>query len=187
MYNGRKYVVSDKSPTFTLDYRRGMQDVNYDFLALGLQHQIEIGIRSKIGYAFSAGAFFNKQKLYFPDYKHFNGNRIGVQIGDLVSSFRLLEYYRYSTADKFAEGHAYIQFRKFFLTQFTVLRMARLKENVFVNQLFTPKVGYTEVGYALAGILNLFRIEGVASFENGKYRDWGIRFGLTSTFSITIN
>lgn len=185
--NGFKYVVSDKSPVLTLDYRRGMLDVNYDLLTLGIQHQFDWGIRSKIGYAFSAGAFLNKQTMYFPDFKHFNGNRIFIQFSDPVASFRLMDYYRYSSMDKFAVGHAYIKLRKFLFTQIPIFYITGIRENIFVNQLFTPKTSYTETGYALDGILRVFRIEGIASFENGKYRDWGIRVGLTTTFGLSVN
>nr|MCU0394180.1 DUF5686 family protein [Thermoflexibacter sp.] len=100
--------------------------------------------------------------------------------------FRLLDYYRFSTADKYAEGHAYIQFRKFLLTQFIYLRSFGWKENLFVNHLLTPKNNYTEVGYALDGILRLFRVEAIAAFENGVYRDWGIRVGITTTFGLRV-
>ncbi len=184
--NGRKYLVSDKSPTISLEYRKGLMDINYDFVSLGLQHYFNIGIRGKVGYAVSAGSFLSKNKLYLPDYKHFNGNRMFVQFADAVSSFRILDYYKFSTADKYIEGHAYIQLRKFLLTQFTTLRMFGIKENIFVNQLLTPKTAYTEAGYTLDGIFRIFRLEGVASFENGKYANWGIRIGITTTFGVRI-
>lgn len=187
MRNGRKYLLSDRSPIFTLQYRKGMADVNYDFMAVGVQHQFKVGIRGTVGYAISAGAFLNTQKMYFTDYKHFNGNRVFVQFSDPVNSFRLMDYYRYSTADHYAEGHAYIQFRKFLLSQFIYLRSFGWRENLFVNQLVTPKIAYTEAGYALDGILRIFRVEAIAAFENGQYKDWGIRIGITTTFGLQVN
>ncbi len=187
MKNGRKYLLSDRSPVFTLQYRKGLANVDYDFLAVGVQHKLKIGIRGTIGYAFSAGAFLNTRKMYFPDYKHFNGNRIFVQFADPVNSFRLMDYYRYSTADHYAEGHAYIQFRKFLLSQFIYLRSFGWRENLFVNQLVTPKISYTEAGYTLDGILRIFRVEAIAAFENGQYKDWGIRIGITTTFGLQVD
>jgi Family of unknown function (DUF5686) len=186
MKNGRKYLIDENSPILKFQYRKGLMDVDYDFLGIGVQHQLKVGIRSKIGYYLAGGAFLNKNKIYFPDFKHFNGNQIFVQFADPVSSFRLLDYYRFSTADKYAEGHAYIQFRKFLLTQFIYLRSFGWKENLFVNHLLTPKNNYTEVGYALDGILRLFRVEAIAAFENGVYKDWGIRVGITTTFGLRV-
>ncbi len=184
--NGRKYLIDENSPILKFQYRKGMVGVDYDFLSLGIQHQAKVGIRGKVGYAIAGGTFLNKKTLYFPDFKHFNGNQIFVQFADPVSSFRLLDYYRFSTADKYLEGHAYVQFRKFLFTQFIYLRSFGWKENLFVNQLLTPKNSYTEVGYALDGILRLFRVEAIAAFENGIYKDWGIRVGITTTFGLRV-
>lgn len=185
--NGRKSQVTEGSPEFKLNYRKGMGGVDYDFLSVGVQHQVKIGIRGKLGYALSGGAFLNNRTVYFPDFKHFNGNRIFVQFSDPVSSFRLLDYYRFSTQDKYLEGHAYLQFRKFLLTQFIYLRSFGWKENLFVNQLVTPNNNYTEMGYTLDGILRLFRVEAIAAFENGQYLNWGIRVGITTTFGLQVN
>ncbi|GAB4200034.1 MAG: DUF5686 and carboxypeptidase regulatory-like domain-containing protein [Thermoflexibacter sp.] len=184
--NGRKYLIDENSPILKFQYRKGMIGVDYDFLSLGIQHQTNVGIRGKVGYMIAGGAFLNKNTIYFPDFKHFNGNQIFVQFADPVSSFRLLDYYRFSTADKYLEGHAYIQFRKFLLTQFIYLRSFGWKENLFVNHLFTPKNNYTEVGYALDGILRLFRVEAIANFENGVYKNWGVRVGITTTFGLRV-
>lgn len=185
--NGKKYLIDENSPILKFQYRKGLVDVDYDFLSLGVQHQAKIGIRGKLGYAISGGTFLNKKTLYFPDFKHFNGNQIFVQFADPVSSFRLLDYYQFSTADKYLEGHAYLQFRKFLLTQFIYLRAFGWKENLFVNHLLTPKNNYTEVGYALDGILRLFRVEAIAAFENGVYKEWGIRVGITTTFGLRVS
>jgi hypothetical protein len=186
MRNGRKYLVNENSPTISATYRKGMADVNYDFVSLGWQHTARLGIRGSLGYYIGGGMFLNKQQLYFPDFKHFNGNRIFIQFGSPITGFRLLDYYRFSTADKYLEAHGYLQFRKFLFTQFTALRAFGIKENLFANQLLTPKNVYTEVGYALDGILRLFRVEAVAAFENGKYKEWGIRIGITTTFGIQV-
>jgi hypothetical protein len=185
--NGRKSQVTEGTPEFKLRYRKGMGDTDFDFLSLGVKQSVRVGIRGKLGYAVSGGAFLNQRTLYFPDFKHFNGNRIFVQFADPVSSFRLLDYYRFSTGDRYLEGHAYMQFRKFLLTQFIYLRSFGWKENLFVNQLLTPSNNYTEVGYALDGILRLFRVEAIAAFENGQYLNWGIRVGITTTFGLLVN
>jgi hypothetical protein len=187
MRNGKRYQITDNSPVFNLSYRKGMGDTDFDFLSLGVQHETRVGIRSTIGYALSGGAFLNQNTVYFPDFKHFNGNRMFVQFADPVSSFRLLEYYRFSTPDKYLEGHAYVRFRKLLLTQFIYLRSFGWKENIFVNHLTTPNNQYSEVGYALDGILRLFRVEAIAAFENGRYHSWGIRVGITTTFGLKIN
>ena len=73
------------------------------------------------------------------------------------------------------------QIRKLLLTQIPLLRMVGIKENLFINYLGTNYSGnYTELGYGIDGIARLFRIEGILSFQNGKFIDSGIRIGISS-------
>ncbi|MCU0448275.1 MAG: DUF5686 family protein [Bernardetiaceae bacterium] len=187
MRNGRKIRDDEASPVLRLQYRKGLADADFDFLSLGIQHQAKMGIRGKLGYAVTAGRFFNRNRVYFPDFAHFLGNRVFVQFTDPVRGFRMLDYYRASTSQEFLEAHGYLQFRKLLLTQFFALRALGIKENIFAHYLLTPTIhNYTEVGYTLDGVLRLFRLEGVAVFENGQYRDWGIRLGITTTFGFGV-
>jgi hypothetical protein len=59
--------------------------------------------------------------------------------------------------------------------------MTGLTENIFVNYLGTNSSGnYTELGYGLDNIFRIFRIEGILSFQNGKYIDSGLRIGIST-------
>jgi len=186
--NGVRYrLVDDEAPVLSLNYRRGLGDVDYDFLQVSARQSLETGIRSRLSYAVSAGAFVQDRKLFFPDFKHFMGNEFWFQQGDPVTVFRMLPYYRYSTANRFAEAHVFGEFRKFILTQVTVLRLLDLRENLFVNYLTTPALkNYTEVGYGLNGlvpkILPFFRVEVIGQFQDGAYKGLGYRLGTTLNF-----
>jgi hypothetical protein len=186
--NGARIALTDTdAPVLSFNYRRGMADVNYDFVQAGLRQSIETGIRSRLSYAFSAGTFLTDKRLYFPDFKHFMGNEFWFQQGDPVTVFRLLPYYQYSTAKRFAEVHLFGEFRKFLITQVTVLRLLDLRENLFVNYLTTPSLkNYVEVGYGLNGIipkiLPVFRIEVIGQFQDGNYQGLGYRVGTTLRF-----
>ena len=186
--NGARLAITDAdAPVLSLNYRKGMADVSYDFVQAGLRQSIETGIRSRLSYAVSAGTFLTSRQLYFPDFKHFMGNEFWFQQGDPVTVFRLLPYYQYSTAQRFAEGHLFGEFRKFLITQVTVLRLLDLRENLFINYLVTPSLSnYTEVGYGLNGlipkILPAFRVEVVGQFQDGNYQGLGYRVGTTLRF-----
>jgi hypothetical protein len=55
---------------------------------------------------------------------------------------------------------------------------------VFTNYLATPSSrNYVEVGYAVEGILRLFRVEIAAGFRDGKYVDYGVRIGIATTLT----
>ena len=191
--NGRRTARRDnESPLLTLNYRKGISgvggsDVDYDFLQASITHSIETGIRSKLNYKLEAGSFLNSRSVYFPDFKHFAGNQFFFQQGDVVSSFRLLPYYQYSTANRFAEAHVLAEFRKFLITQITLVRLVGLKEDLFVHYLYTPtSQHYTEVGYGLDGlipqVLPFFRVEVISQFQDGTYRGLGFRVGTTLKF-----
>lgn len=185
-YNGHTQVIENTSPTFTLQYRKGLpgilgSEVNYDLLDFTYRHKFNVGARGKMDVKVNSGIFLNNEKVGFADYKHFNGNRIVLVTADPVGSFRLLDYYRYSTADKYVSAHAHYQFRKFLFTQIPEVWLLGIKENLFVNYLATPtSKNYVEVGYSIDNIFKILRLEGAVSFYNGKYQDWGILIGIAS-------
>lgn len=186
--NGKKNEVANSSPMFKLEYRRAFpnvfnSEVEYDQLEIGARHRLKMGVRGNLDFYLRAGMFFNTDAMYFMDYKHFLGNQTPFVTNDPVGSFRLLDYYRFSTADRYFSGNLHYQFRKLFVTNIPLVRLAGIRENVFVNYLATPtSKNYTEVGYTIDGILRVFRLEGAVSFQDGKYLDYGFRIGITSNF-----
>ena len=190
--NGRKRRIEYSSPHFHLTYRTGLpnvlgSDVDYDLLEVGVRHQWRPGARGRLDYLLYAGAFLNNQQLYFMDFHHFAGNRVLVQESDPVGSFRLLDYYTFSTQERYAVAHGHYQFRKLLLTRIFEVRLLGLQENVFVNYLKTSaSPHYTEVGYSLDNIFRFFRVEAVAGFDNGQYRDFGIRIGISTNLGNAI-
>lgn len=191
--NGRRQEIAGSSPMFKVEYRRAFPNVfnsavEYDQLEVGARHRLAIGVRGNLDFYLRAGMFFNTDHMYFMDYKHFLGNRTPFVTSDPVGTFRLLDYYRFSTADKYFAGNFHYQFRKFLVTNIPLVRLAGIRENVFVNYLATPtSKNYTEVGYTIDGILRIFRLEGAVSFQDGKYLDYGIRIGITSNFMMNFS
>jgi hypothetical protein len=99
-----------------------------------------------------------------------------------------MDYYRFSTSDKYFMTNAHYQFRKFLVTNIPYVRLAGIRENVFVNYLATPtSKNYTEVGYAIDGILRIFRLEGIMAFRDGKYLDYGFRIGIATSISVNFS
>ena len=162
--NGRKIRV-DGAPLLSLTYTKGISgslgsDVDYDLIEAGIRQGVRLGIRGRLDYRIQAGRFFNSARLYFPDYRHFNGNRTWLITSDPVTSFRLLDYYRFSTADAYLSAVANYHFRKLFVSRIPKLQLLGVKENVFGSCLYTPAMGwYAEAGFGLDGILRIFRVE----------------------------
>lgn len=189
--NGQKFRADNTSPLFTLDYKKGFDgllgsEVNFDQMEIGVKHGVKLGIRGKLDVALKAGKFFNADKLYLMDYQHFLGNRTPFVTTDPVGSFRLLEYYQYSTRDQYFTANVHYHFRKFLVTRFPIVRLTGITENVFVNYLATPtSKNYTELGYGIDGILRILRLEFAAAFQDGRYINNGFRIGVAT--SIVIN
>lgn len=191
--NGVKEEIPNSSPSFSIEYQRGLKnvfgsDVDYNRLELRARHTVRTGARGTLALSATGGFFPNSAKMYFMDYRHFPGNLTPFTTSDPVASFRLLDYYLYSTADKYFWGSAHYQFRKFLATQWVMVRMTGVRENIFVNYLATPySKNYTEVGYTIDGLLRFFRLEFAASFQDGRYVGNGFRIGVTTTLQIGIN
>ncbi len=191
--NGDKREIDSSSPTISFDYRKGFDallgsDIKYDQIELGLRHEFKMGAKGNVDIWLRGGTFLNTDKMYFMDYKHFLGNKTPFSTNDPVGSFRLLDYYQYSTATKYFSANAHYQFRKFLVTTIPVVRLAGIRENVFVNYLATPtSKNYTELGYSIDGILRIFRLEGAAAFRDGKYLGYGFRIGIATNIAINFS
>ena len=186
VYNGHKNAIPNSSPIFEVNYRKGVPDIlssviDYDLLELGFKDQFEIGIRGLVDIHLKGGMFLNSDKMQFIDYKHFLGGRTPFTTLDPVGSFRLMDYYKYSTNDKYFAGNLNYQFRKLLVTRIPLVRMSGVRENFFVNYLANDvSSNYTELGYSINYIFRIFRIEFASAFQDGQYKDWGVRIGIAS-------
>lgn len=190
--NDDKKIVRGESPTIVLNFKNGLavggSDVKYSLLDLGVKQSFKIGAKGRLSYNINGGMFLNNDKMSIVDYRHFMGNRIFIQTTDPVKRYRLLDYYQSSTADHYLSSFIHYDFRKLFLTRLPFIQKKGLKEALFVNYLGTnTSENYTEVGYSINNIYRFFRIEGVTSFRNGKYYDWGIRIGISTNLGNFIN
>jgi hypothetical protein len=188
--NGRRNEIESSTPTLLFTYRKGFSgildsEINFDHVELGMKHEVAFGVRGRMHFFLRGGAFLNSDSLGFMDYKHFLGNETPFVTTDPVGSFRLLDYYRYSTADKYVVANVHYQFRKFLVTSIPEVRMFGIRENVFVNYLATPtSKNYTEVGYTIDGIFRIFRLEAAAAFRDGKYLSYGFRVGIATNIAL---
>lgn len=184
--NNKKEVIENSSPTLTFEYRKGFSGLaesvtDFDLIDIGFRHRFKTGARGTWDVKANLGMFLNSNYVGFADYKHFAGNRLSIVTADPVGSFRLLDYYRHSTADQYAALHVHYQFRKFLFTQLPEVWLMGIKENVFVNYLATPSSdNYTELGYSIDNIFRIFRLETAVAFQNGRYYDWGVLVGISS-------
>ncbi len=188
--NGRKIEIESSSPTLLLTYRKGISNlfeskIDFDQVEVGIKHEYALGVRGRFHFMLRGGVFLNADSLGFMDYKHFLGNQTPFVTTDPVGSFRLLDYYRYSSSDKYLAANVHYQFRKFLITSIPEVRMFGIRENIFLNYLATPTSrNYTEVGYSIDGILRIFRLEAAVAFRDGQYLNYGFRIGIATGIAI---
>ena len=186
--NGRREEVDDSAPTLGVTVEAGIPSIgesasDFTRLQASYRHEFAAGPRGRIHLLVRGGAYVNKTYVDFPDYRHFATSEIFLTRLDPIGSYRLLPYYRNSTAEEYGEVYAHYQFRKFLLTRIFELHLMGLKEDLFVNYLYTPTSDhYTELGYSLDNIFRLFRLELVTAFRDGGYDDFGVRVSITTTF-----
>ena len=184
----RKVLIENSAPIISASVRAGLPGIGEstsDFTALEASYERRFanGRKGNVDLLVRAGAFLRRENVDFPDMKHFNTSELTITSLDPIGSFRLLPYYQESTDREYVEVYAHYQFRKFLFTRIWKLHLMGLKEDLFVNYLYTPtSENYTEVGYSVDNILRFLRVEFVTGFRDFKYDDFGVRISIASSF-----
>jgi len=186
--NGKKSPIELSAPTIRAEVRQGFKELlgsraDFTQLEASYEQRFNHGRKGQVDVLVRGGAFVNNNRVGFPDFKHFATSEIILTSLDPIGSYRLLPYYQESTDEEYLEFYGHYQFRKFLLTHIWELHIMGLKEDVFVNYLYTPtSENYTEVGYSIDNILRVLRLEFVTSFRDFSYDDFGVRISVASTF-----
>ncbi|EAY30239.1 DUF5686 and carboxypeptidase regulatory-like domain-containing protein [Microscilla marina] len=180
-YPHRKFIVGSDYPTLLLGYRKGLaigdSDVDYDLLHASISDEISMGVIGASKYRVSAGVFLNTNKMYFMDFRHFSGNQTGLLKGS-SNAFQLLEYYRYSTQDRYLEGHYEHHFNGFVMNGFPLINKLKSQLVISANYLWTPtSLNYLELGIGLEHILKIMRFDFIVGLQEGNQVSSGFRFG----------
>ena len=183
-YPNRRVYLPSRWPTLSLSYTKGIprvlgSDVDYDLLMVRLHKtDIGLGLYGRMAFDFRAGTFLNKKSLYYTDYRHFTGTRtlIGYQ---QLTSFLLLDYYRYSTSGHFVEAHGEYNLSTLLTSKVPLLRKLKLQEIIGLHYLYTPSAQH--YGEVHAGLeWQRIRVIYARSFGNrvGPGGKEAIRIGL---------
>jgi hypothetical protein len=184
MEGPKKVMVWSRFPTFNLNYKTaiaGVFDSNskYHLVTGGVNQNIKLKYDASFDYGMQLGAFFNVDRIHFSEFKHFNTQQLPITLSNFEQSFQLLDFYRYSTSQRFIEGHVHYESQLLLLKYLPLLGFTRWSENLYFNYLSTPVLkNYTEFGYGLNNILLLANVGVFASFENGKYKSFGAKLSI---------
>ncbi len=186
-----RYYESRKGPAFRASITRALPEVynssiDYTLVSLGFKNIFDLGALGRLGLNAEAGRFIQRGQMEFPDFAHFMGNQtVFTRFGQL-NGFSLLEYYDFSTADRYFHSYLNYSGREILLTRILPLRMSGLKENINFNYLISPMMShYFEVGYSLTNVLRFGRIDFVSGFSENGYREFRIQIGIESSMFST--
>lgn len=181
MFGNRKYMISSKYPTFSLDARFGIpniggSDVKFTQIEIGVKQSIKMGPSNKLSYKAAYGDFLMKDKIYFPDFKHFNTQEISVNVGDFANGFQLLEYYKHSAESGYAQGFVSYSSPYLALKHLPWISNRIWEENLYLSSLYTKgSKPYWEFGYSITQI-SIFGGVGIfVGFEGQKFNSFGVK------------
>jgi hypothetical protein len=181
----QKIVAGSKYPKLNIGYKKAIPlqacAAAYDLLSISVYDDITLGLLGKLVYRIKAGQFLTHRRLYFMDYKHFQGNQTILQSGDYVSSFRLLPYYTYSADRSYLEAHAEHNFKGALITQIPLLKKLSWQEVVGVHYLWNTVLSsnYVEVNFGMARVFKTLRVDYVLAYAANKKIRQGFTVGLS--------
>ncbi|EDM35623.1 hypothetical protein PBAL39_03739 [Pedobacter sp. BAL39] len=173
IYEGSKY------PSISLYYKKGISgvlgsDVDYDLLGLEIyKERINTGLWGYSSIILGAGKFLNNASVYFPEFKHFRGNKTLLSKPN-QRKFLFLDFYLNSTDEEYFEAHFEHNFSGLITNKIPLLRKFRLEEIAGVNYLSQPiKRNYTEFYFGLQRLI--FRATYGFAYDGNKRVQHGIR------------
>lgn len=178
---GEKIPAESAWPTFKLTYKKGVEGIwgsssKWDYLELGIHQTVKLGINSEINYSARAGHFLDNTFVAFADYAGIDVSSMPVEVRSISSSFKFLPYYSYNTNRQFATMGVNYKTPNLALKYLPWFCTRSWNENLYLNYLLMPGLNnYVEMGYSISKLLLGGEVGIYGSFENGSYRQTGIR------------
>lgn len=185
---GQKYIsrpdvkVYTKSglPELSLTYKKAIKGIfnantAYDLVTFeAIQEKLKLGLWGYSSLVVGAGIFLHKETLYYPEFKHFRGNNATFFPPNL-RKFMFLDFYQYSTNQRYLEAHLEHNFSGFITNKIPLLRKLKLEELVGFNYLDQPqKSNYKEFYFGLQRLL--FGATYGFAYDGNKKINHGFRF-----------
>lgn len=173
-------------PFLIVSYKKGIpgflnSESNFDYLEFAFSQSFKLKKFGRIDFNITSGKFLNHEFIHFNDYYHFPTGRTMKSSHPVVSTFRLLEYYTFSTKNYFHRFHFQAQMNNFLLGRLNFFKKYNIPENIFFNIAITDRLKpFLEMGYAVDNIFKVFRLEIVSGIPDGKWLGPRIILGPTS-------
>ena len=178
--NSKFNIGNDKYPTLSVNYRKNFGasngELNSDLFTATVSQSLKTGSLGKFDYFARAGAFLEQKNIAFMDNLQANGNRLLLVSTNRLSSFGLLDYYRFYTNDKYAELHMQNNFKGAILNKIPLLNKLNFHLVAGVKSLYMAdnkpysefSVGLDNLGF---GKWRFLRVEYIRSYHAGIEND----------------
>ena len=187
-YPDRKFAIGNsKYPAVSINYRKNFgassSEFNSDLFTANLRQFVSLGNFGNFRYNMRSGIFLQQKDIPFMDYLHANGNQVKLAPSNKMTSFGLLNYYQFSTNDKYAEAHIEHNFKGFLLGKIPLINKLNFHLVAGAKGFFTgERKPYAEYSIGLdnigVGKWRFLRVDYVKSNFNGTKGD-GFLFGIT--------
>lgn len=154
-----KYYQPSKYPVIDLSYRKGISgllssDVDYDLVSLEVsQNRISSGLWGYSSFVVGTGKFLNNDKIFYPEARHFRGNKSLFSLPNL-RKFQFLDFYLFSTDREYLEAHLEHNFSGLLTNKIPLIRKLKLEEIIGASYLSQPiKRNYTEFYFGLQRLI----------------------------------
>ena len=176
----RKIIYETKLPVVFVKLTKGLDilgsDIDYNELRFWINDRWDLGLVGKSQIQIETGYFFGNNDLEFPDYIHFDGNRTYFAQYN-INRFQLLDYYLFSTRDKYFSGHLEHHFNGFLFNKIPLLRKLKLQGVVSMHYLKIPELdSYMELGFGIEHIFKVVRVDWFTSVLDVQRN--GVRIGI---------
>ena len=189
-YPDRKFTVYNNSyPSIYVGYRKTFgsdsSQNNSDYVFTQLRQNFSLGNLGNTKYRIKGGLFLEQKNISFIDYAHFNGNKLAISPSSgTTNRFNLLDYYAYSTNDRFAEFHGEHNFKGFLLGKIPLINRLNFHVVAGAKGLFTGgRKPYTEASIGLDNIgfgkWRFLRVDYVISKGGINQKQQGFVFSLS--------
>ncbi|MDN3620840.1 DUF5686 and carboxypeptidase regulatory-like domain-containing protein [Polaribacter undariae] len=172
----KENIDNEKYPSLNVNYTKRFgasnSELNSDVFTANLTQDINAGNYGEFSYNVRGGVFLKKKDIAFMDFLQANGNQLLFPLDRELSSFGLLEYYKFYTNDKYAEAHIQHDFKGAILGKIPLLNKLNLHLVGGAKTLvMADKKPYTEYSIGLDNIgfgkWRFLRVDYVRSFHAG--------------------
>lgn len=168
-----KVILGSVWPTFYVQWRKGVPGVfgstiNFDYLELGVQQLVKLGIMGTSSYTVRTGSFFNRKDLRLVDYK-FQRRGDPLLFLNPNEAFQSLDS-TFPVFNRFYEGHYLHEFNGALLNKIPFFKKIGLREVAGAGFLFA-KERNLRYGELFTGVERVFKFpfNQVGKFKLGVY------------------